>query len=97
MNPRTHSAVVIIPNAISKTLLEDVIQAQLHIEYILALNHDYTIEPGHLYGLSLMLANAERVLADARAALSAMHHRTLSHTGGSLIWHADCPELQPAN
>ena len=96
MNPRA-PATVIIPSAVSRTLLEDMIQAQLHVEYILALNDDLTLEPGQLQGISLMLANAEKTLAQARAALSAMHHRTLSHAGGALVWHADCPELQPSN
>ncbi len=89
-------ATVIVPSAVNRTLLEDVIQSQLHVEYILRLNDDHTLEPGHLQGISLMLANAEKTLAEARAALSAMHYRALSHAAVAPVRRADCPELQPS-
>lgn len=63
------ASVRILPGAIAKPALEDVIQALHHVEAIMSINEDQTIEPGHLCGMSKMLGNAEKVLSEMRAAL----------------------------
>lgn len=73
MNRQTSSSVVITPSALSRSLLEYAIQARIHIEYIMGLNDDSALEPGHLHGISLMLKNAERAFAEASAALPDMY------------------------
>lgn len=75
-----------LPGAISKPALEDVIQALHHVDAILSINDDETIEPGHLGGISLMLENAEKVLAEMRAALPVARHEPRRPTAGSLAW-----------
>lgn len=69
MNRQTSTSVVITPVALSRSLLEHAIQARIHVEYIMGLNDDSALEPGHLHGISLMLKNAERTCAEANAAL----------------------------
>lgn len=79
-------AVVIGPTRVSKPVLEDAIQAMRLVECILKVNDDATIEPGHLAGMSLMLANAERVLSEKRAALPAKSHSPRAPTSDSRFW-----------
>ncbi len=74
MKRRTSSPLLIIPNALSRTLLENAIQAKMLVDYIMDLNIDGTLEPGHLNGISLMLKNAQRTFAEASAALPEMYY-----------------------
>lgn len=80
------SSVRIRPQGFEKPLLEDVVQALHHVECIMAVNDDGSIEPGHLCGMSLMLANAERVLAEARSALPPARTSPRPPTSGSTAW-----------
>lgn len=79
------ASVLIFPDSLDKPLLNDVIQAMRHVEAIMAINADDTIEPGHLCGMSLMLSNAEKVLGEMRAALPALPRRR-APTSGSTAW-----------
>jgi hypothetical protein len=76
-------SVLIFPGAFDKPLLNDVIQAMRHVEAIMAINDDDAIEPGHLCGMSQMLANAEKVLGETRAALPAMRRDRRPPPGSS--------------
>jgi hypothetical protein len=86
MRSAKSASVVIRPGAIAKPALEDVIQALHHVEFILSINEDETIEPGHLHGMSLMLENAEKVLAEMRAALPSARRQPRPPTSGSTVW-----------
>jgi hypothetical protein len=86
MRPAKSTSVVILPGAIAKPALEDVIQALHHVEFILSINDDDTIEPGHLSGMSLMLQNAEKVLAEMRAALPSARREPRPPTADSTLW-----------
>ncbi len=96
MNGKTSSSVVIVPRAMDRSLLEDAVQAKLHMEYILGVNDDPNIEPGQLHGMSLMLKNAQKAYAEAQAALPGIHY-TPPRNDAPLVWEADCPELQPSH
>lgn len=86
MRPAKSTSVVILPGAIAKPALEDVIQALHHVEFILSINEDDTIEPGQLNGMSLMLGNAEKVLAEMRAALPSARREPRPPTCESTVW-----------
>ena len=86
MRPAKSTSVVILPGAIAKPALEDVIQALHHVEFILSINEDDTIEPGHLSGMSLMLGNAEKVLAEMRAALPSARREPRPPAADSTVW-----------
>ncbi|HKB60991.1 MAG TPA: hypothetical protein VKC56_13220 [Gallionellaceae bacterium] len=86
MRPAKATSVVILPGAIAKPALEDVIQALHHVEFILSINNDATIEPGHLNGMSLMLQNAEKVLAEMRAALPSAQRAPRPPAADSTVW-----------
>ncbi len=92
MKPVHSSSVVIVPGTVEKPQLEDVIQALHHVESIMAINNDDTIEPGHLGGMSLMLGNAEKLLTEMRSALPAMARPRRPPTPGSTAW----PGIDPA-
>ncbi len=96
MNGKTTSSVVIVPHAMGRAQLEEAVQAKLHVECILELNDDHTIEPGHLHGMSLMLKNAEQTLAQAAAALPEIR-AAVPRKYSALVWEADCPEFQPSH
>lgn len=90
-------SVSIFPGTIEKPLLDDVIQAMRHVECIMAINDDETIEPGHLSGMSLMLANAEKVLGEMRSALPAMRRPRRAPTPGTTVWSAMDQALTPSS
>lgn len=69
-NFRTHA--VVIHSAYDANLLEDVVQAQRYVLALLKLDQEEDIKPGDLHGMSLMLKNAERTLAEACAALPSL-------------------------
>lgn len=86
MKSTPSASVLIFPGPIDQPLLSDVIQAMRHVEAIMAINDDGTLEPGHLSGMSLMLSNAEKVLGEMRSALPAMHRGRRAPMPGSTVW-----------
>lgn len=80
------ASVLIFPGTFETPLLNDVIQAMRHVESIMALNDDEAIMPGDVCGMSLMLRNAEKALADMRSALPAMGRRHRPPACSNTAW-----------
>lgn len=86
MTNKPTASVQIYPGRMDKRLLSDVIEAMRHVEYIMAINDDDTIQPGALCGMSRVLCHAERTLGEMRAALPAMPRRRRAPTCESTAW-----------
>jgi hypothetical protein len=86
MKPVKTSSVVIFPGTLDRPLLEDVVQALHHVQAIMAINDDETLEPGHLHGMTLILDNAEQVLTEMRSALPPARRSPRPPAPGSTAW-----------
>lgn len=93
-NYRSHG--VVIHKAYDANLLEDIVQAQRYVLSILKVNHDEEIEPGDLSGMSLMLKNAERTLAETCTAHPSLIHSTIQDSHAAPAVPASTPPLAKA-
>lgn len=93
-NFRTHA--VVIHNTYDANLLEDIVQAQRYVLSILKINEDEEIAPGDLHGMSRMLSNAERTLAEISAAHPSLKRMTNPDALSAKAIPAPCPPLAKA-